>query len=408
MLNATKGYEGMPPSPQWGDNDSHGGGAGGSSQRGGSAMFEQLDRREAQQRSKLSRSASQAQRRMFQAQQSALKRYDQANATWERQSMHLSGRLGVNPRKLLMGAEAIDDYRQKVEELELLAAAKASLGGERSWEVGLRGGGIYYVPIGTGGLYMPIQVRPHHLPPLTPLHSPPLLPCPTHPTHSYTLPTPSSSDTPVTFPSFTLSPTPPPLSVLFASLSTLLRPPPIIIHPIHTHTHTHTHTYSPLGRSRALRRATLRASEHGRRTRPHPRSPRRPRRCRFRCSRRAAATSSRCPTPPRPPSSRAGGVTAGSSVSRKAKPTTSRVAGSAPPHHPTRARKAARSRARALRRPASRRSRSSKATRTTHPTAAAAQVSCRMSQVSSSSRVRSGGARPPRHRSRPSCSARRR
>jgi hypothetical protein len=247
MLNATKGYEGMPPSPQWGDNDSHGGGAGGSSQRGGSAMFEQLDRREAQQRSKLSRSASQAQRRMFQAQQSALKRYDQANATWERQSMHLSGRLGVNPRKLLMGAEAIDDYRQKVEELELLAAAKASLGGERSWEVGLRGGGIYYVPIGTGGLYMPIQVRPHHLPPLTPLHSPPLLPCPTHPTHSYTLPTPSSSDTPVTFPSFTLSPTPPPLSVLFASLSTLLRPPPIIIHPIHTHTHTHTHTHPSAG-----------------------------------------------------------------------------------------------------------------------------------------------------------------
>ena len=73
--------------------------------------------------------------------------------------MHLSERLGVDPTKLLMGAEAIDDYRQKVEELELLAAAKASLGGERSWEVGLRGGGIYYVPVGTGGIYMPVQVR---------------------------------------------------------------------------------------------------------------------------------------------------------------------------------------------------------------------------------------------------------
>ena len=186
MMNATKGYEGMPPPPQWGDNDSHGAGAGGSSsQRGGTAMFEQLDRREAQQRSKLSRSASQAQRRILQAQQSALKRYEQANATWERQSMHLSGRLGVNPTKLLMGAEAIDDYRQKVEELELLAAAKASLGGERSWEVGLRGGGIYYVPVGTGGLYMPIQVRgasPSPPTPPPPLH-PPLHPYPTHPTH---------------------------------------------------------------------------------------------------------------------------------------------------------------------------------------------------------------------------------
>ena len=110
---------------------------GASSQHGRSAMVEQLDRREAQQRSKLNRSASQTQRRIFQAQQSALKRYEQANATWERQSMHLSERLGVDPSKLLMGAEAIDEYRQKVEELELLAAAKASLGGERSWEVGL-------------------------------------------------------------------------------------------------------------------------------------------------------------------------------------------------------------------------------------------------------------------------------
>ena len=244
MLNATKGYEGMPPSPQWGDNDSHGGGAGGSSQRGGSAMFEQLDRREAQQRSKLSRSASQAQRRMFQAQQSALKRYDQANATWERQSMHLSGRLGVNPRKLLMGAEAIDDYRQKVEELELLAAAKASLGGERSWEVGLRGGGIYYVPIGTGGLYMPIQVRPHHLPPLTPLHSPPYSPAP------HTLHTPIPSQPPHLpiplsrflalpsvqhhHPSLYSSPPFPPSSA----------PPQSLFTPF-THTHTHTHILTP-------------------------------------------------------------------------------------------------------------------------------------------------------------------
>lgn len=204
MMHATKGYEGMPPPPQWGDNDSHGGGAGGSSQRGGAAMFEQLDRREAQQKSKLSRSASQEQNRIHKAQESALKRYEQANATWERQSMHLSGRLGLNPAKLLMGAEAIDDYRQKVEELELLAAAKASLGGERSWEVGLRGGGIYYIPVGTGGLYMPIQVWGSSpsppLPPPPPLH--PLSPYPTHPTPPYThtqpahLPIPSSHPLP--------------------------------------------------------------------------------------------------------------------------------------------------------------------------------------------------------------------
>jgi len=175
MLNASKGYDGMPPPPRWGDDDSRGGGGGGaggssqrgaSSQRGRSAMVEQLERREAQQRSKLNRSASQASQRIFQAQQSALKRYEQANATWERQSMLLSERLGVDPSKLLMGAEAIDEYRQKVEELELLAAAKASLGGERSWEVGLRGGGIYYVPIGTNGLYMPVQVCTPSSPPL--------------------------------------------------------------------------------------------------------------------------------------------------------------------------------------------------------------------------------------------------
>ena len=273
MMHATKGYEGMPPPPQWGDNDSHGAGArGSSSQRGGAAMFEQLDRREAQQKSKLSRSASQEQNRIHKAQESALKRYEQANATWERQSMHLSGRLGLNPAKLLMGAEAIDDYRQKVEELELLAAAKASLGGERSWEVGLRGGGIYYIPVGTGGLYMPIQVRGASPPPLTPPAPPtPLSHTPYTPLHTH--PTRSTSDTPVTSPAFTL------------------KPPP-----------------SPLGRSLALRRATLRASERVRRT---PHSPRRRRRCRLGCSRRAAATSSRCPTPPRPPSCRAGGPTAG-------------------------------------------------------------------------------------------------
>ena len=34
----------------------------------------------------------------------------------------------------------------------------SSLGGDRSWEVGLRGGGVYFIPVGTGGIYMPIQV----------------------------------------------------------------------------------------------------------------------------------------------------------------------------------------------------------------------------------------------------------
>ena len=35
--------------------------------------------------------------------------------------------------------------------------SQVSRGGGRAWEVGLRGGGVYYVPIGSSGLFMPVQ-----------------------------------------------------------------------------------------------------------------------------------------------------------------------------------------------------------------------------------------------------------
>ena len=82
----------------------------------------QIDQREADQKAKLDRSAEQTSTRTMRAQESALKRYEQAHVTWERQALHLSSRMGVDPSKLLMGT--VDDYRAKVEELELIKAAQ--------------------------------------------------------------------------------------------------------------------------------------------------------------------------------------------------------------------------------------------------------------------------------------------
>ena len=68
-------------------------------------------------------------------------------------------------------------FRQRIEQAELLDAARAmrDAGGARAWEIGLRGGDTYYVPVGhaLNGLYCPVpdpakraksfaRVRRHH------------------------------------------------------------------------------------------------------------------------------------------------------------------------------------------------------------------------------------------------------
>ena len=64
-------------------------------------------------------------------------------AAYAKQRADEIARVGIDPSKLLMGQAQLDDYRAKVEEMEVIAAAKAAAnrGGDRAWEVGLRGGG---------------------------------------------------------------------------------------------------------------------------------------------------------------------------------------------------------------------------------------------------------------------------
>ena len=67
------------------------------------AKLDQMLEREARQMTKLDRHAQQTQGRIMRAQESALRRYQARTDDWERQAVHLSARVGIDPSKLLMG-----------------------------------------------------------------------------------------------------------------------------------------------------------------------------------------------------------------------------------------------------------------------------------------------------------------
>ena len=143
-------------------------------------------------------------KRILNAQESALRRWERQQRTWERQKEHLVHKTGIHPAKVpppssprhplrpslhpsrsprpppsraQLGMNAGGAFRQRIEQAELLDAARAmrDAGGARAWEIGLRGGDTYYVPVGhaLNGLYCPVpdpakraksfaRVRRHH------------------------------------------------------------------------------------------------------------------------------------------------------------------------------------------------------------------------------------------------------